>query len=385
MKRQGLPTIIWVLAILLIGASVALIWSQSDRDTNPSGLSTGPSGTRAFMELLRADGYDVVVDESAKPQLAGATLLIAFPVLDSMTGAEEEVPQNSFLEEQIRPFVQKGGCALIFGLPQDFDEETRSAKNSVRVSNRFDPDPKAYNVSSGRIVYLTAGELASSGSPTVSSWQGEEGESFVSIAKEGNGYLVAVADGLGTTNRFITAFDNATLFLKLVRSLAPAGSKIVVCEAAIHGGIRPSLFEAIGPWAAKARNQVIALFLLGILILGVRFGFPEAPRVLQRGSRELVDAIGDTLRRAKQTKLSLSILSSDIDSQIRRALKLPSGAPIKDRDARIPEALAASLAEVESLATAQERIKGDDAARAAMKLQREFDGWIATRRGSRLL
>lgn len=385
MKGSSLTAITWTLVTFLFGASILLFWSQSDRTSNPSALSTGPSGTRAFADLLRDDGFAVQVDRSPEPELEGEPVVIAYDLQGGDIDFNDSGATVSSVQTHLLSFAKKGGTVLYLGLPSDFDEETRSAAGPQPVSNRFDASAGSFRISAGQLSDFTASSLAGSEAESVEVWRFPDDQPFVTIANAGKGVVVAVQDGVGTTNRFLTSGDNAKFFLELVRNLAPAGSRIVFADAALSGGEKPGVFAAIGPWANIARNQAVLLFFLGILILGMRFGLPDIAPVRERGTRELVDAMGDTMLRAKQAKLSLKILSSEADLQIRRKLKLPANALSRERDELIPPTLASSLFSADELCRQKARLDPAQALGAALRLEKELGEWKATNRGRRLL
>jgi hypothetical protein len=83
-----------------------------------------------------------------------------------------------------------------------------------------------------------------------------------------------------------------------------------------------------------------------VLTLGWRFGLADETRIKERGQRELLDAVADTYLRGRMTTVALAAVYEDVDTQVRRALKLPKNAPDVDRDARLPREFADVLHEL---------------------------------------
>jgi hypothetical protein len=77
-KQSGLPTLAWVLFILLIVSAAALRLTETQTRANPSALSFNASGTRAFADLLQREGYQVSVSTSKAPRIRANETAIMF-------------------------------------------------------------------------------------------------------------------------------------------------------------------------------------------------------------------------------------------------------------------------------------------------------------------
>ena len=143
MNRSLLPSIFWVLGGLLVVASVLFFFAREERMTYPSASSPRPSGTMAFAELLREDGFEVVVTGSPNPQLRATDLVIAYqlgacqqqftligdePEPGEPKNSAEPVASRSEPERALVRHLSVGGRVLLIGLPENFDQGSKSAK-----------------------------------------------------------------------------------------------------------------------------------------------------------------------------------------------------------------------------------------------------------------
>jgi len=69
-------------------------------------------------------------------------------------------------------------------------------------------------------------------------------------------------------------------------------------------------------------------------------------RVGERGGREVLDAIADTLTRSRSSATALAAASASIDGSLRRNLRLPRNASEGERDRILPPTPAKALAEM---------------------------------------
>jgi len=362
MRRAGLPPIVWALTFLLISASILIIFARQEKESSPSANAIRPSGVRALAELLQKDGYEIQVESSWNPQISQAQVAVAF-FPPSSSGTDSASSQKEIIQT-LETYAAKGGVVLAITMPSAFDRASESSKVGELI-DELSREKRSITVSSQT---LEAPSPASA-RKSFQKWQ-QGGLPFVIVYPIDKGYWVTASDGLFVSNRFLSKEQNASFALEMFRTLAPQLGKIVFVDSSYRMPPKPSVFAAIGNWAAVGRNQVILLFVLGCWILGARFGLPKKPPRKEQGARELVDAIGDTLHRGKQTGLALKYLCSEVDQRIRSVLQLHSGASAQERDALLPSPLRDSLNAVEN-ATRQSKLSSKDALRLAQSLEIE--------------
>jgi len=366
---KSLPTVAWVLLGLIALAAIMLSLGREDANAFPSAASHSPSGVQAFMELLNKDGYKTSVTQSAAPLRSKGDVVVAFNLTKSSLISEASMEDQDPLETLVMEQVSQGGKAILFDLSPDFVSASRTATGQVLpVDNVVGPSSSSLklNIDDQREFAPTEGvgdRLIVASGP---------GKRVVASAKFRNkGTLIEVDDGIIVTNRFIDQNDNALEAMRLVRMVAPAGSHLVFTEATFGNVSEPGVLEIMGPWAVAAWWQILILFGVIVYTLGKPFGFPDEERLVQRGARDLVDAIALTYRRSKATHIALQWIHSSADREIRRKLKLPSDASPSDRNRLIPEPLARALARTQ--AGSSERMRPWDAAEIAADLDSKME------------
>ncbi len=322
LSRWTITTGAWFLAGFLL-ITIALILSVRDEDQSfPSITNVRASGYAAFAELLRRDGYEVVIDRSVRPQvkpedLAFATSFDVYIPNEWEEMSEDYVPEPAPYQDVIKAHLEAGGKAIEvfnrenFALASSLVEQPRYVEWSGDLDTQY-----LINAPYGSSAYTALDIYTES----YDAWYMDE-EPFVSYIAHKGGLLVTVADGLPITNRFLDEHHNAAFFLDIVRGIAAPGSRIVFIEAGIGNAETPSVVNTLGQWAVVARWQIVLLFVVVVLTLGIRFGLPTAERKRVRGSRELFDAVGDVLRRTRNTGLALDNLLLEVDQRIRTVTK----------------------------------------------------------------
>jgi hypothetical protein len=343
---HGLPMFVWILLGLLGIASALLSLGQRDDKTNPAANSYGPSGTSAFAELLKRNGYDVRVDRRPRPRLAPDEVAVAFEVsgVSPFTSGDNEEEFEKTLLDQVRA----GRRAVLLTLPADFQSESKGLLPSPPVAVLVRGRPKDLKVKVPAVLpAATHGLDEDADVPQVGLWDTPD-ENLARAYQVGKGRLVHARSGSFVTNRFLDQADDARAAMELVGLLARPGERIVFTEAAFGNVDSPSLVEVIGAWANAAWQQLLFLGVVVVYTLGKRFGIPEETRIQQRGARELLDALTDTLFRGRQTRVAMAAALDRANTELRSALRLPRDATRPERDRHLPPPLAGALARLQA-------------------------------------
>ena len=387
MKKAGLPLIAWALAGLLAIAAGLISLGQQDQDAKPEVQSYSPSGVSAFAELLRRNGVDVTINQESKPKLSKGDIAVAFKVLRDDSGFAAglgSVDEEQAFDAHFWQHIRSGGTGILLPLKNNYLDASRSTK-----ANPYDV---VSDVATGRSYKMT-----SSGIPVDESFDSQDGDDeavgmslwtdsngpFVKAYRLGAGTALIVRDGIGITNRFIDKNDNAKAFGSLFSMLAKSGKHVVFTEASFGNIHDKGLLETVGAWANAAWQQLLFLGVVVAVTLGKRFGTPDEQRPVQRGSRELLDAVADTYRRANSTQAALMTANSTADADLRRALKLPKDATRSERDRLIPVSLQNALARLQ-VASEYTNVTQQHALDLVVKAQTELDAFIGPNRAKLL-
>lgn len=329
--------------LVLLAVSAMVVYSgRAESRIFPSAWNTKPTGTAAFAELLKLQGYEVRVERSAKPKFSSGDTVI-LPQIEG-DGRSEFVgetvgPKREPIDQDpLLAFVRQGGRVVIVHFSSDsINDLTPLADPAELTSPRTGAGlrvtlPVIAPVDSRR---FRSGYPVWSTTDTAWAWAEAEGE----------GTVIRLKSGLPILNRFLGQHDNAAAGLSVVATVAAPESKVVFWEAAIGNVETPGLLGTLGGWAVALQWQLALLAAVVAYSLGRRFGFAEAPSPEQRSARDLVDAFGATLRRAKKGTHALRLLATDALAQCRSALRVPASAPLSEVLQRLPSPLSERLAE----------------------------------------
>jgi hypothetical protein len=342
--KRSAYSLAWAFLGVLTVAAVLITVGKRENLADPRIDSYRPSGLSAFADLLRTNGYSVSANASPVPDLQTGDVAVVCIDEDHHESFDQD---SSAVYKKLDSFASKGGRIILLPFNPSF------AENSVGLSKRTLVSGVSNETRTIETRTDVSGDAAWSGlqressPPSAALWstQGTEGETFATLMKHDKGTMLTVADGYIATNRFIDHEQNADVLMYLIATLAPTGGHIVFAEA-VYTDTEPGLIELLGPGAAGIWYQSLFLFVVVVFTLGKRFGLPEEVRAIQTGQRELIDAVADTYRRARSTKVACRATYDRSDAEVRKAIKLSSEAPTSERDERIPAELASEFRNV---------------------------------------
>ncbi|MBX7134575.1 MAG: hypothetical protein K1X67_18050 [Fimbriimonadaceae bacterium] len=366
--KSGLPTLVWALLGLLVAASVLFLFARDDTKSLPSAESTLPSGTAAFAEILRRDGFIVSIEPYKRPKLPPDALVIAFHVQE--TGFFETIGAMSEVENPtavaLEDWIEAGRTMIGIEIASDFTQLTKAAQTSPISRDGADNQSKPVAISQAPV---SSGSFPVAVTDPIPLWS-DGTRDMVTLGDLGKGVVVTVNDGLGMTNRFIDKEANARFYLDLVRTYAPPSRKVVFAEGLLSTKRERGLLQDIGPYASAAWWQFVLVSVVVVFTLGKRFGLPEVERKRERGVRELVDAVAQTMERGRQFPLALDLMARDIDLRVRRLISIDNQAPRQDRNRLLSPELAAALNAAEN--PGSEKLKPKEAEAIALRLLAAF-------------
>jgi hypothetical protein len=298
-------------AIVIANVAFALLDSatrgRDETGATSSSLSTAPTGTAAYAELLQRAGHPT---RSQRGDLRGAVLdprstLIVF---DPSDVAHDEIVA-------LRTFVQRGGNLVAGGddpdawlgrvvpaLPPWSAESTRRA-TTVFEDARY--------------------ELRTDGSGTFRRRDGED--SLLITRRVGSGTIAALADTSPLQNRLLGRADNAALGL----GLAGSPDRPVAFAEGVHGFGDASGIDAVpGRWKV-ALLGLAAAALVTMVSIGRRIGPAEAAtRTLPPPRRAYVDALASLLARTRPARDALAPTQLAVRQRLATRAGLPPDADL---------------------------------------------------------
>ncbi len=375
-----------VLAALLLAAIAVLFTDQTASNSWPSITSPRPSGTMAFAELLRREGYNVVLDRSARPGISKDDLAIAFFIADKsdfasvLTQSDEDSgfnpfnPNQAIFAESMTDHVAGGGSLLYLPMPSLFDAESKGMRESTILTGPRNQNYKARWENFER--YSIARQDWSEGDYEGILWADPNGYGVILMGAKGKARIGVVSDAMMASNRYLDKEDHAALLLDTVARLAKPGAKVVFTEAAFGNVESRSLFGSLGSWAQALRIQALLLGLVIVYTLGKRFGQPEVEFQATKGARDMLTALSATMRSGKRRHLALHALYDDAIAQCRKIVRATRSMSDADVIARLPIELQNALMQIQ-------RGSWQDAVAAAKMLDFEMAKFKADSRQER--
>jgi len=369
--------LIWVMTVVLIVVFLLLQLADTASESHPSAMSDDPSGSSAYAQLLERLGYEVEISRSRHPKLGSNDIAILYQVhggsrlfeTDSRKEAEDKLKSYGFAN------------ALVLYLDRDFRLSSKNAESGARIYNPL--LQAGIQLSIGRPIFL-------GGSKGFGTLDGAENsieerrhadlfvyhaymDPFVVHEASNGRNVIHVADGLGSTNRFLDKEQNAAFFSGILRFFN-AGRKVVFIEDSISASPRDSLLDVLAPWSGPARLQAYLLMILTVWLMGRRFGLPEVTRFSQRGTKELADAVADTLMRGRSTDFALAQIVDDCERRLRNALKAGSDVKRQELVNLLPGDVGVPFARC--LAALDEKAQEAEAAELAARLEGAVDRFL---------
>jgi hypothetical protein len=332
---------------LLVFSSITLLADKAEKDAWPSIASSKPSGMMAFAELLSRDGYEIELSQSVFIDRDPEALIIApyiakeleFGDFDFEEMEESTSENSSVFAVNLNEFMKAGGTVIAIGVPQKFNDASL-----YPVTHRVEIDEESLEVDTNSEAGMIPGWAFPDEFPDSIS-------SMALVREVGDGRLIRLSHGIGVTNRFLDQNDTAEFYLNLIRSAAPEGATIVFAEAAFGNSSGESVFDLFGGWTKAARWQALLLLAMIGITLGMRFGLPVWEKPRQFGAREMVDALGSMLQRAKKPQYALNLILNEAFRRIRRVQKIPRSTTIEQMLRGVPPELAKQVTLAQSLSS----------------------------------
>ncbi len=372
-------TLVFLLGLLLLSVFV-LSLGKSDSSLDPSALNPSPTGLRAASELLTQEGYQVKVDRAKKLSFSGTPLVVIQASQVSASGSENEEKALAGRDTALRTFVEAGGKVLLLGFPRNFIDLNKQRKKLPATNLR---------VRGGKITF--SAKVLENQSNTVLLRETlrtpyetglilrQDQESFLSMGTLGKGTVAIVSDPTPFCNRYIGESDHAGLWLSSIRAASQGTKDVVFYEGFIRSTESKGLLAIIGPWAVAGWNQALILFAVIIWSLNMRFGFPEEQRGSQSSSRELVDALGFTMERGRQSSLAGSALLRRAEINLRLVARAPRDLGVLDILKAAPETLEGAYSRLEAVGSSS-KTRPRELIEANQIWNAELKAWKADRK-----
>lgn len=334
---------IW-LSIALSFTTLMVILGRTGNEVDPTITSSKPSGLRLLSELLETNGIEVKQNRNQIPQLLDSEVSIALlRVRDGKVDWPGEELQfqdrKSTIRSNLASQVKKGHRLILVYVNDDFNRSSIALTSPISVQNAMLKNSPIYavdgNPSTMEELFPLGYEPATRDALSV--WQSSTTEQpLVSYEVMGKGLIVHVHDGIGLTNRFLDQHQNAAFYLQLVKSVAGDRSSVTFTEASFGNIADDGLISALGGWARSAVWQGFLLFGVIAWSFAIGFGLPIVDRRRQSGTRDLMEAMNQLLKRAKNRPMAMQQVFHALESDLKRSVGLPRSANQEALQQRVP-------------------------------------------------
>lgn len=298
---------VWLLAGLAVVVAVSLI-GPGRRDGPPlDPSSTGPTGTRAILDVLRELEVDV--------RLAGGVPDagdVALVVTDTMSPDQRE---------DLRRWVRDGGHLVLVDPLSPLAPGVSGVTSIAFTEPTIEPDcedPAVAGVE--RVSVADAFVLALP--PGASGCFPRNDGHWMIREPVGEGEQVMLGGAFTLTNAELDRVDNAVLLVNLLTP--PDGGSVHVVEGDDPDGRGETLSEVLPDQVRVALWQVPLVWAVLVWWRARRHGRPvgEVPPV-SLDAADTVLATGNLLHRAGQAGEAAALVRHDLDTAVRRRLGLP--------------------------------------------------------------
>jgi hypothetical protein len=341
---------IWVFCLMFLAVIILQSGNYSYVQDN-SHTNYGPSGTSAFLDLVRQSGYQVNLDSTRNPKLSRVMV----------------IPISKSNNDSFRKFLKtiKGETKIVsFVIPEEDRNPpaAQSVVNDVTSANVGDMQPIRLKSDEWQKPQLEDGErvdlLSANGGST----------SIAQVVSKNDIRLIQLLDAACLTNRHLDKSNNASIVMGLVAMAAKSGQEVTYATTFSSADSDDSLLAKLGKPFQAAWSQLMILVLVIFVTLSIRFGLAPERRARQRGGRELVDGLAWMTRRKKNARWALRAVFDRVLAELERRHRISREQIIQRTDLYLDMESAVILKDVE--AATMNDITEQEAIRYAKDLKR---------------
>ena len=292
----------------VIFSIITFILIRSTRISFEENFSTsnyGPSGTSAQIEILQQLGFNT--QNKVINRRKSNEVYVLLSRSENLTQAEEFIKTSP-----------SGSTIYLLQIP------SISSDSKTTEEVRFADTQKSLGVVSP--LSATSSDNLKPQLGTIEPYalleNGQNNNPFLLLSKYETKTLVNIVDARFALNANIDQVNNATVLASMINSISGKSQPINWVNFTESDATQYGLLEELGPFFVSAALQLKVLLLLVFVTLAIRFGLAPEFRPLQRGGKELVDALAFLSRRKQQHQWAVRALLDRILSELERRLRV---------------------------------------------------------------
>ena len=340
---------IWVFCLMALSIVILQSGNYSYVQDN-SAINYGPSGTSAFLELIKRSGYKVMVENGRNP--------IASQAIITPVSKSHQEAFGRFLKQ-----IKSKTTIISFIVPEEEDRPSTPQTVTNAFTHQAVGQMEPLRLKSEE---WQRAQLEDTEAVDLLTYSGGE-TAIAQVVTKGNIRLIQVLDAACITNLNLEKVDNANISMGLVAMAAKPGQSVEFIGSFCSRDVDDSLMGKLGGPFQAAWTQMTLLVLVIFVTLSVRFGLAPESRARQRGGRELVDGLAWMTRRKKNARWALRAVFDRVLAELERRHRVGREQIIQRPDLYLSPEGAVILKDVE--AATMDDISEQDAIRYAKALK----------------
>ncbi len=320
---------VWVFCLVFLAVIILQAGDYSYSKDNGFD-SFEPSGTSAFLELVKRVGFKPKVVKTSASSLDGTIIV---PV--------SYENRSSFIE--LLKSQKTKSTIIAYMIPRQ--DRSKSEPVEIRDSEHKTigkVGPISINSTTWQPHLLNDGE-----STDLLTLAGEE-TAFVRVYTKGDVRVIEIIDAACITNRNLDKANNASVMMGLISQVAETNKPISFITSFTSKDNRESIITKLGAPVQAAWGQLLILIFVIFVTLSVRFGLAPESRAKQRGARELVDGLAWMTRRKRNARWALRAVFDRVLTELERRHRIGREHIIQRPDLYLPPDQARILKDVEA-------------------------------------
>ncbi len=348
MKVSG-KIAVWVFCLMFL--AIIILQSGNYSYVQDNGYKNfGPSGTSAFLELVKRSGYKLHLDETHSPAVAKTYIIpVSKQSQEAFAAFLKQIKTDTKIISLVVPDEDRSPS-----VPREITNQVTLASvgkmEPIRMKSEEWQRPQLEDADTVDLLTFTSGQTP-----------------IAQVVSNNEVQMIQVLDAACITNRNIDRVDNANIIMGLVSMIAKPGEQVTFIGTFTARQSEDSLMAKLGAPFQAACSQLLLLILVMFITLSVRFGLAPETRARQRSGRELIDGLAWMTRRKRNARWALRAVFDRVLAELERRNRIGREHIIQRPDLYLSQESARLLKDVE--AATMDDITEEEAIRYAKALK----------------